>query len=416
MFRIILAALTLISATSATVAAQSNSPLTMEEAVAIALSAGDPSVRQFEEKSLALEDRAVADTQLPDPRIKLSATNFPVDTFRFGQEPMTQAQVSLQQAFPRGKTLHYRGERRDAEAEAQRALQKLQETQIAFDTKTTWLELYYWRGAQGKVSESRQAVHELSDIARSIFSTGRRSAQDVLRADLELTVLDDRLVEIERQIDINRANLARLIGPDESLRPLATDLPSHSKLRDRASLREQLVRHPSIDAIDSEIDARKSDIDIARQQYKPGFTLNGGYGVRGGSRPDFATVGVTFDVPIFTGKKQDRNVSAARRDRSSVEMKRKARLLELDRQLAGAYADQARLEQRITLYEKSVLLRASETTQATLTAYQNDLSDFAELVRARLAELDTELTLLRLRVDRAQVMAKLDYLAGENNE
>ncbi len=414
MFRIILAALTFISATSTTIAAQPD--LTMEEAVAIALSAGDPSVRQFEEKSLALEDRAVADTQLPDPKVKLSATNFPVDTFRFGQEPMTQAQVSLQQAIPRGKTLHYRGERREAEAEAQRALQKLQETQIALDTKTTWLELYYWRGAQGKVSESRQAVHELSDIARSIFSTGRRSAQDVLRADLELTVLDDRLVEIERQIDINRANLARLVGPDASLRPLAKILPTHAKMLDRATLRDRLVHHPSVDAIDSEIDARKSDIDIARQQYKPGFTFNGGYGIRGGSRPDFATVGVTFDVPIFTGKKQDRNVSAARRERSSVEMKRKARLLELDRQLAGAYADQARLEQRITLYEKSVLARANETTQATLTAYQNDLSDFAELVRARLAELDTELTLLRLRVNRAQIMARIDYLAGENNE
>lgn len=416
MFRIILAALSFISVIPSAVTAQSGPLLTMQEAVAIAVNAGDPSVLQFEEKSLALDDRAVADTQLPDPKLKLSATNFPVDTFRFGQEPMTQAQVGLQQSFPRGKTLHYRGERRKAEAEAQRALQKLQEIQIALDTKTTWLELYYWRGAQGKVSESRQAVRELSDIARSIFSTGRRSAQDVLRADLELTILDDRLVEVERQIDINRANLARLIGPDESLRPLAKILPSYTKLRDRAALREQLVHHPSVDAIDSEINARRSDIDIARQQYRPGFTLNGGYGARGGSRPDFATVGVTFDIPIFTGKKQDRNVSAARRDRSSAEMTRKARLLELDRQLAGAYADQARLEQRITLYEKSVLLRANETTQATLTAYQNDLSDFAELVRARLAELDTELTLLRLRIDRAQVMARLDYLAGENNE
>jgi len=97
-------------------------------------------------------------------------------------------------------------------------------------------------------------------------------------------------------------------------------------------------------------------------------------------------------------------------------MGRKAQLLELDRQLSGAYADQARLAQRITLYERSVLSHATETTEATLTAYQNDLSDFAELVRARLAELNTELTLLRLRVDRAQVMAKLDYLTGEYNE
>jgi len=413
MFRTIFAALTFISALPSVLAAEPRASLTMEEAVTIALDAGDPSVLQFEEKSLALEDRSVADRQLPDPKLKLSATNFPVDTFRFSQEPMTQVQVGLQQAFPRGKTLRYRGERRQAEAKAQRALQKLQESQIALDTKTTWLELYYWRGARGKVSESRQAVSELRNIARSIFSTGQRSAQDVLRADLELRILDDRLVEVARQLDVNRANFARLIGVEASQRPLAEQLPAHSELPERMTLRERLVDHPSIEASDGEIDARKSDINIARQQYKPGFTLNGGYGVRGGDRADFATLGVTFDIPIFTGKKQDRNLSAARRDRSAAEMSRKARLLELDRMLAGAYADQSRLAQRISLYEESVLSHASETTQATLTAYQNDLSDFAELVRARLAELEAELTLLRLRVDRAQIMARLDYLAGE---
>ncbi len=416
MTRITLIALACAGILLTPVMAQSSAPLTMEEAVAIALDANDPSVVQFEEKSLAFEDRAVADRQLADPKLKLSATNFPVDTFRLDQEPMTQVQVGLQQAFPRGKTRRYRSEKREAEAGAQRALQKLQERQIALDTKASWLELFYLRGAQQKVTESREAVSELSDIARSIFSTGRRSAQDVLRADLELTVLDDRLVEIDRQIDVNRAGLARLIGAEESLRPLAEQLPAHPALPDRVTLRDRLNRHPSIEANNSEIEARKSDVEIARQQYKPGFTLGGGYGVRGGDRPDFATLGVTLDIPIFTGKKQDRNVSAARRNRSAAEMARQARLLELDRQLAAAYADQARLEQRITLYEKSVLSRASETTEATLAAYQNDVSDFAELIRARLAELDAELTLLRLRVDRAQVMAKLDYLTGEDYE
>ncbi len=416
MFRIFFTALIVVSSISSAVVAQTSAPLTMNDAVAIALDAGDPSVLQFEERSLALDDRAVAETQLPDPKLKLSATNFPVDTFRLGQEPMTQVQVGLQQAFPRGKTLRYRGERREAEAETQRALQKLQERQIALDTKNTWLELFYWRGALSKVSESRQAVSELREIASSIFSTGRRSAQDVLRAELELRLLDDQLFEIERQRDVNRANLARLIGYEASQRPLAEQFPTYKATPDRLTLRDRLVNHPSVVASNSEIDARQSDVDIARQQYRPGFALNGGYGVRGGNRADFATLGVTLDIPIFTGKKQDRYVSAAKRNRSAAEMGRKAQLLELDRQLSGAYADQARLAQRITLYERSVLSHATETTEATLTAYQNDLSDFAELVRARLAELNTELTLLRLRVDRAQVMAKLDYLTGEYNE
>ncbi len=416
MFRYVLMAILFVSTGSSAYAADSGAPLTMEEAVAIALSAGDPSVLQFEEKSLAFEDQAVADAQLPDPKLRVSATNFPVDTFRFDQEPMTQVQIGLLQTFPRGKTRQYRGEKREAEAAAQRAMRSLQEYKIAFDTKVTWLELFYLRGAYETVIESRQAVSELNDVARSIFSTGRRSAQDVLRADLELTILDDRLVGIAQQIDVKNADLFRLVGYEAGMRPLAQTMPTPSSLPDRTVLQDRLVRHPSVAVIDSEIDARKHDVDIARQQYKPGFTLNGGYGVRGGDRPDFATLGVTLDLPLFTGKRQDRNLAAAKRNRNTFEMKRQAQLLELDRMLNGAHANQVRLAQRIALYEESVLVHANETSEATLTAYQNDVSDFAELVRSRLAELDAELTLLRLRTDRAKVFAQIDFLTGENNE
>ena len=48
-----------------------------------------------------------------------------------------------------------------------------------------------------------------------------------------------------------------------------------------------------------------------------------------------------------------------------------------------------------------------------MAAYGNNLADFAELVRAELAVLDTELTLSRLRVDRLQAQANLLFLSGD---
>ena len=68
---------------------------------------------------------------------------------------------------------------------------------------------------------------------------------------------------------------------------------------------------------------------------------------------------------------------------------------------------------RSTLYNKVVIQRAADTTDASLTAYTAGVSDFAELIRSRLAQLDNELTLLRLRVDRAQAHARLLFLAGK---
>ena len=97
-------------------AAEPAPPLRLEDAVAMALSARDPAAERFEAKAEALEDRAVAEAQLPDPTARVGLANFPVDTLAFEQEPMTQIQAGLRQEFPKGDTMTFKGERRRAEA------------------------------------------------------------------------------------------------------------------------------------------------------------------------------------------------------------------------------------------------------------------------------------------------------------
>lgn len=399
-------------------------PLSLDEAVHIALAAKDPTVVRFEERALALDDRAVSDSQLPDPKLNLGLLNFPTNSFRYTQEPMTRVQVGVKQAFPRGKTLSLTRKRREAEARAERAKFDLQERQIALDTRTAWLELYYWLGARGIVADSRQAVSELIEVAISIFATGRQTSQDVLRAELELSLLDDQVVDVERRIEMARADLLRLIGED-ALRPLpapqeglgagsrgfALAMPAPPEI-----LRERLSFHPSVSVENARIRARERDIDIAKQQYKPGWSANVGYGARGGDRADFASVGIALDIPLFTGKRQDRRLAAAKRQRQVARLDRDARLLELNEMLDRGFADWSRLGERVDLYEKAVVLRAANTTEAALGAYRSGVSDFAELIRARLAELNVELKLLRLIANRGQAQARLLYLDGEDNE
>jgi outer membrane protein TolC len=78
-------------------------------------------------------------------------------------------------------------------------------------------------------------------------------------------------------------------------------------------------------------------------------------------------------------------------------------------------ADWEQLKERVALYQGVVLERAKETSEATLNSYQSGVSDFPELVRARLAELDAELKLLRLKADRVKAQAQLLFLEGEND-
>lgn len=393
-------------------AASAQTPLTLPETVSLALGVNDPSVGAFEQKALAFEDRAIADSQLPDPVLSAQVANFPLSSFDYNREPMTQLKFGVRQELPKGQTLSLTREKQSAQAKGMRFEKSLREQQIILDARQTWLELYYWRDARRLTLESQQKVAELGGVAEAVYSSGRSSLQDVLRVDLETVSLDAKLVDIDRNEDIARANFERLLGRLDGARDLSTAFPVLPMVQSEEGIRDRLAMHPSMKALDARVDTKSREVDIAAEQYKPGLSFDAQYGLRD-SRSDFGSIGVSVSLPLFSKKNKDYALSAAKRLRSSQKLERDTQALELERSLRRNWAQYIRLGERIDLYESDVLGRARETSEAAMTAYGNNLADFSELVRAELAVLDIELTLSRLRIDRLQAQANLLFLSGE---
>ena len=387
-------------------------PLSLAEAVLIAVTAEDPALASFDSRVEALEELAIADAQLPDPTVRGTLANFPTDTFRYDEEPMTQIQAGLRQEFPAGRTLEARGDRRRAEAGVARARKELALRGIERDVRMAWLDLYSSTTAVGLVEESRRAVGEMIDALSASFGAGRLNAQDVLRAELELSLLDDRLAELARRGDAARADLSRYLGPDAA-RPLSPSLPDFAAPPLLAEMEGELIDHPAVRIEDAQIVVAERGVTLAEQAYRPSWAIEGGYGVRGGERADLASIGVTVSLPLFAGDRQDRRRSAAVRERSAEQFDRAAMLLDLRVELERAHADWLRLGERVALYQTAVIERANEAAEASISSYASGVTDFPELIRAQLAELDAALVLLELRVAQAKAWVALDYLAGD---
>ncbi len=391
------------------------SPLSLDESVTIAVQANDPGVMLFEQRALALEDRAIADSQLPDPVVMARMQNVPLSSFDINREGMTQLSLGVRQNFPKGKSRSLTRAKRQSEAVVERMRKTLALRQIVLQTRTAWLEMYYWHGARRITEQARTHIIDLGGVAEAQFASGRASAQNVLRIDLEASLLGARLIEIDRKADMKRTDMIRLIGIANAARPLADEFPHLRPFLAAQEMQARLIRHPSVKIFDAKLAARDRDIDIAGEQYKPGFAVEGAYGARD-NRPDFGSIGVSLSVPLFTANRQDRSLSAVKRLKASTRLGRDAQLLDLNRELGRSYAGWVRLGERITLYQTDVLTGAQNTAEAALIGYENETADFAELVRAELMVLDTELTLLRLRIDRQKAHAALLYLDGDNNE
>lgn len=396
--------------------AQDGVLLTLAEAEDLALRQ-EPGQSEFRAKADALEERSVAAGQLPDPELHVGLANFPIESGGFSTEAMTQGQLGIRQSFPPGKTRSLSTQLfRSLSTEMERNADA-RRRDVLTSVRTAWLNTYYWERAHAIVSDTRPYFEDLVIVTRSLYAVGRKSQHDVLRAELELSRLDDRLIDIDRQRRAARAALSQWIGR-EAMRPIAQKLPALSDVPGLEVLAAELVRHPAVLAEDASIDAHDAGVRLAEERYKPGWAVDLGYGYRDGRLPngsprsDFVSLSVTVDLPFFRKNRQDRKVSAALSERRAAAESREALIRRLSSRLDAELARWQDLSRRIELYEQRILVQAEDQSTAALAAYRSEAGDFADVMRGVIDKLNAQLDLARLQTERAQSYAVLANLGG----
>ena len=391
--------------------------LTMEQAVQTALER-DALINVYQSRRDAYREQSVSENTLPDPKIKLGMMNLPTDSFEPNQEPMTQMQLGIQQMFPRGDSLEIKSQRAFSMSKAENAKTENQRRIITRDVRNTWLEYYYWRNAERVVMKNRNLFKKLVSVTRQQYAAGRQKQQDVIRAELELGMLDDREIKIQTQLEITRAKLAKYIGAHFSDININASLPELNTVPTNSSWLES---HPMILLEQAMVQTKEKNVELAKQSYKPSWMLDLTYGKReaainGAERANFVSAMVMFDLPLFTADRQDKNVAASKFRLNSALNSREERKRNLNEKWLSSIAKEKRLHQRITKYKKLLLPKARENTRAALFSYQSGRGGFTALMRAQITELETQLRALRLDVDHKKTQAQLLYFVGEKRE
>jgi outer membrane protein TolC len=394
--------------------AQGRVPLTLAEAEDLAR-AGEPGGLALLARAEAMQEEAVAASQLPDPVLRVGLANYPIGGGSFSTEGMTQAQLGLRQSFPRARAQN--SEKMQAQSDAYRERASARGRDVLAAVRTAWLEAYYSQQAIKLVSESRPFFADLVTITRSMYAVGRKTQHDVLRAELELSRLDDRLITTERAMAEAQASLSRWLGQD-AYRPVAMKLPGWQSPPSLEDLRLRLAEHPSIEAASANVLAQEAAVRIAEDNKKPAWSLDAGYGYRdgylpdGSPRSDFVSLSVSVDLPFFGKNRQDRKLAAALGNRRAAMRTQADVTAQLGSELDAEYARWSDLTRRLALYEKQILGQSRDQAQMALLAYQSDAGDFADVMRGYIDDLNTRLEHIRLQVERAQSYAALASLGG----
>lgn len=387
-------------------------PLSLAEAERLALE-GDPAVRQYAARADALREQAVADAQLPDPRLRLGVENLPTDPVAIDAEPMTMFTVGVTQEFPRGRSRELLAEQGLAQAAGEEARTAERRLDLLREVRRAWLEAWYQGQAVATLREAGVLFGRLVEITEAQYAEGRGSQQAILEARVEAARIADRESAAEAERESALAELARWIG-EEARRPLIADKPPLPAIDGIAAIEERLPAHPSLAIETAAIAASEKETARMREAYQPGFALDLAYSKRFGEengrpRADLVTAMVEMEMPLFPGRRQGRRVAAGERLADAARYARDDRRRELRRRLQADYALWSRLGERLERYRRELVPHSALAAAAADRAYRSLTVDFGTLVRAQLSHLESRLEALRLESDHAKAQADLAW-------
>lgn len=397
----------LIAASNAT----AESELTLAAAEHLALERA-PVLAQANANVKAAAERTISAGRLPDPQLVIGALNVPTDTYRLDQEDMTMVEIGVRQAFPPGDTLAARTRRAEQEHVRERERLETERRNLLRQVRQVWFDLYYAEQAQRLLESERELARR--DVAAA--EARRRAAQDTTRAVFQarqqLALLDERLPMLLAQAERARALLARWIG-ETARAPLPDTLPVLPAPGDFDTQRNSEWR-----ATQAEFEAAHAEVDMARQEYKPGWMLDLSYGFRqpmpnGTGRPNMVSAMVTFDLPVFRAKRQDRRLAESEAKEAAARYESEDKQRELLAMHQALRAERDALAERVRVYEQELLPALRLEVQDVSGGFARELT---ERRAARMKQIDAEIELLRLRVDLAKTQAELLYLTGEESQ
>ena len=399
----------LFSASPSNAAVEGTSPLTMQEAAQLA-AVDQPLLTGREAKIRGEEQQAVAAAQLPDLQLSGGLKELPIDTseaLSTRRDNFTEFAIGLSQDFPRAEKRRLLSARKQLDADADRASLDNEQRMVRRDASLAWLDVYETEhGLKLAQRLADEALLQVQSLEKD-YSSGKASQADWFAAKTDAGLAADRAHDWLHHELRMREGLARWIG-DDARRSIAESLTMPSTLSPLPGLIAGANHHPVIGNLDKQIEASATEVALARQSYKPDYSVEVYYAYR----RDFSDfIGVQFKVglPYFTKNRQDRGVAAALEQSRASEDRKRDLLRELHTQIRQDYVDRQHFQERVANFDASIIPDAQHRVDAARSAYQSGRGSFDAVLLARRSLLDMELQRLTLAVEAARALVRLEY-------
>ena len=371
----------------------------------------------FHRWKAALENATVAGA-LPDPMFNYGYFIENVET-RVGPQGH---RAGLSQTFPWfGKFKLKKGIALE-KADAARARYEAEKLKLFYRVKNTYYEYYYLKRAIAITGENVDILKYLEQVARTRYSTGKAGHSDMIRAQVELAKLDDRLrtlIDMEKPLTaefnaaLNRPEYMPVAEP-------SAPQPAIITLSDTELVSAAQESNPNLLAIAEEIEAHRKSVLLARLDYYPNLTFGVDYIFTGeavmptaDSGKDPVMAKVMINLPVWRRKYRAREEQARKKlqaARNHLENSRNT----LAQKIAMVLYSLRDSQRKVDLFRDTLIPKGKQSLKAVETAYTTGKAGFTDMIDSERVLLELELLCERSLATYAQKLAELEMLVGED--
>jgi outer membrane protein TolC len=360
----------------------------------------------------AARQRPAQASALADPVLAMGYTNEGWSP-SLGTLPDASLAVMLSQDLPFPGKRRLRGQ--IASLEADQAEQQLARARLAVGAavRRAYFGLLQSRALVDLTREQSDVWRQIEGVARARYSVGQGNQQDVLRTQVELTRAGQALAEEEAEASIRLAEINRLLGrpAEATLAPSASLAAAAAPGAMPAELERLRAVSPELSGARTAIDRARLAVELARKEYRPDFTVRGGYMNRGGLDPMWQA-GVSLNLPFSRARRAgavaeaEAVLAAARSRLEAVELQLRLRTQERLAQLVAA-------RDIATLYREGIVPQDGMSVEAAIASYQAGRVPFITVLESLTTQYGDRSTLVRLMASQARIRASLEEASLE---
>ena len=300
---------------------------------------------------------------------------------------------SFEQVLPRRKLYEAQKSRAKAERSMFAAEQRATTVKLEALVVQTAIEVAL---ADEIIAITTNQVHWLESMAlnaRERIKDPNGNVSEALRIESELAQEKQRLdsnVLLRRRLT---RQLNILLGQAADERWDTIKLPDSSSAT--PALEAELARlsqaNPMLQSLFSTAQAARADIEIAKRQSQPLFSVGVDSRIYSGGDFREASVGAKMTIPLFNKSIYKANIERAKNQQEAAEREVESLERELRSQLVTAYTDAENAARQATTFSKEVIPRTEQAVQSTQNAWISSKASLLEVLVARRDALNARL-------------------------